>query len=78
MNFHSRFNLEGSEWSALAISALKALHFTALAELSDSLAALLITDIANILTHLLGKLLILLDFLLCIPEPLVNLLLFKF
>jgi len=76
VNFHSRFDLQRSEWGAETISALEALHFPALAELPDSLAALLVKDIANVLAHLLRELLILLDLLFSVPEPLVNLLLF--
>jgi len=78
VNFHSSFDLEGSEWSAKAISALKTLHLATLTELPDGLATLLVEDIANILTHLVGELLVFFDLFLSVPEPLVNLLLFKF
>ena len=76
MNFHSRFDLEWGERSTKPISALKTLHLTTLTELPDCLAALLIEDIANVLAHLLCELLVLLYLFLCVPEPLVNLLLF--
>jgi len=61
----------------MTISALQALHLTRLAELPDSLAALFVEDVAYILAHFVCKLLILLNLLLCVPEPLVDLLLLE-
>ena len=77
MNFHSRFNLKRSKWRTESISALQSLHLSRLAELSYGLRTLLVEDIANVLAHLICKLLILLDLLLRIPEPFINLLLLE-
>ena len=77
MNFHSRFNLKRSKWRTESISALQSLHLSRLAELSYGLRTLLVEDIANVLAHLISKLLILLDLLLRIPEPFINLLLLE-
>lgn len=77
MNFHSRFNLKRSKWRTESISALQSLHLSRLAELPHGLRTLLVEDIANVLAHLISKLLILLDLLLRIPEPFINLLLLE-
>lgn len=53
------------------------MHLSRLAELPHGLRTLLVEDIANVLAHLICKVLILLDLLLRIPEPLVNLLLLE-
>ena len=77
MNFHSRFNLKRSEWRTESISAFQSLHLSRLTELPHGLRALLIEDITDVLAHLICKLLIFLDLLLCIPEPFINLLLLE-
>ena len=77
MNFHSRFNLKRSKWRTESISALQSLHLSRLAELPHGLRTLLVEDIANVLAHLISKLLILFDLLLRIPEPFINLLLLE-
>ena len=77
MNFHSRFNLKRSKWRAEPVSALQSLHLSRLAELPHRLRTLLIKNVANVLAHLIRKLLVLLDLLLRVPEPLVDLLLLE-
>ena len=75
MNLDCCLNLKRSQRIAKAILAVQTLSLATLAPCLNSLAALFVEDDTDVGTHLLSKLLILLDLFLGVPEPLVDLLL---
>ena len=75
MDLDCCFNLKRCQRISKAVLAVQTLCFTTLTPRLDSLAALFVEDNADVGTHFLCKLFILLDLFLRVPEPLVDLLL---